>query len=761
MIATRTRPVSFTAAAAAVMLLLAALFMEKALLPPDGWALLGEDMRGQFYTWYTFARESIWSGQLPVWNPYQFSGYPFLANPQIALFYPPTWLIMLLPVRLGVSLFVIVHIWLAGLGMFLFVRHTSRSEAGALLAGLSFAFSGFVAARIAAGHPGFLATHVWIPWLLLAAARSVERGDVWSAVIGGAPFSLATLAGNIGSLVYVGLIWLAFVGYLTATHRPRLLAIRQAAIAAGVGLALSAVQTIPAAQLILLSPRGGGLLGPVGEWSMPPAHLVTLLAPAFFGDYASGYFGAPTFHELAYYAGLLPVVGAVLALRRPAGFRPASRTWLYVGLAVFGLLVALGTYGFVYGLLYDLLLPFRLVRVPGRAGFLFLFAACALLGEAVAAWEDDGHRAELARLMRPTLIAAAMVGAAGTTAVGVALAQQSPQSEVWQRLVGQTSSAAWAWLGAVAGGWLLWRYLAARPGRSRQAWLAALAAFVVIDLWTFGFRLVGVWSMEPHRLWREAQAAIGETDSRVLPIDLLYLHQNDAARLGLSSTGGYDPLTVAAYEDFVAASDDPRAATFDILGAGYALSRRALPAEALEGEGGLALVRSIDEGGLYERPGALPLARLATEVEVIADAGAALERILDGDFDPATTAVVDHEPPCAVRSGSAAGASARIITRQPGRWVIDVDSPVPALLVVAETAYPGWRVTVDSQPAVPLTAYTAVRAVCVPAGAHRVEWTFVPQMFTLGAAVTLPTLAVTLVAGWKVIGRPRRAQTHE
>ena len=74
-----------------------------------------------------------------------------------------------------------------------------------------------------------------------------------------------------------------------------------------------------------------------------------------------------------------------------------------------------------------------------------------------------------------------------------------------------------------------------------------------------------------------------------------------------------------------------------------------------------------------------------------------------------------------------------------------------ALLILSETDYAGWQVTVDGQPAQNLTAYTAVRAVCVPAGEHTVEWVFKPTVYWLGGLVSLLCLGLvgTAVIYWR------------
>lgn len=42
----------------------------------------------QIYPWKELAVSMIKEGQLPLWNPYAFSGTPLLANIQTAVFYP-------------------------------------------------------------------------------------------------------------------------------------------------------------------------------------------------------------------------------------------------------------------------------------------------------------------------------------------------------------------------------------------------------------------------------------------------------------------------------------------------------------------------------------------------------------------------------------------------------------------------------------------------------------------------------------------------
>ena len=726
-----------------IFALLAALFLHRALFPAAGMALAGLDARSLFYPWWEFARTAVSSGHLPLWDANSFSGYPFLSNPQVALFYPLNWPLFLLPVRFGLSWHVLVHLVVAGLGMFFLVRHLSGSTAGAWLAALAFAFSGFISARIWAGHIGLIATDVWLPWLILATAWSVRRRTAWSAIIGGVPLGLAILAGHTTSLLYIGLAWGVFAVYLLLTTPDRWLVIRQMAIMTVLGFLLAGAQLAPLAEFSTVSSRAAE---PTFEfataYSMPPSHIITWLLPEFFGEPTrAGYWSVPAFDELTYYVGLLPLLGLALALRKPS-----KLIWFYLALLVLGFLLALGSYGFLYGVFYDLLPPFRLARAPGRAAFLLVFALPALLGEAVAQWECVDWNEKSAGFMRWLVGGTAVAILTSLAATGAVFAAQHP-TETSGRLWHQLGGWGIALVGVVAGGWLLVRYFAEADASRKKWWLGGLTLLLVADLWIFGFKLVRVGSTAVDPLWTDAKQIIGATELRVLPWGISIFEQNGAAQVGLGSVFGYNALEVGANIAFASSVPDPRSTAYDILGAGYVVATNPLQGVE-EGERPLTLLGNTDRVWVYQRGRTLPLARLVTQIEIIPDVAAATARVHQPDFDPATTAILEQEPDCALVGGGAAG-TAVITEKSNGYWQIQTNSPTPALLVLSETAYPGWRVFVDGVEQEWGVAYTAVRATCIPAGKHIVDWRYQPRSYAVGGILSLLGVVLVGTAVWR------------
>ncbi len=128
-----------------------------------------------------------------------------------------------------------------------------------------------------------------------------------------------------------------------------------------------------------------------------------------------------------------------------------------------------------------------------------------------------------------------------------------------------------------------------------------------------------------------------------------------------------------------------------------------------------------------------------------------MDRVHAPDFDPATTAILDQEPPCTPGPPDAGG-TASLLSHDATTWRIQTNSPVPTVLVLAEAEYAGWQVTVDGEPAQPLTAYTALRAVCVPAGEHTVVWHYRPRAVWVGGAVTA-IASILLIAAALTVNR--------
>src|SRR5438309_253742 len=134
--------------------------------PQQPWDVLQADGVLQFAPWRSLVFEAWSKGQLPLWNPYELMGTPLLANSQSAGFYPPHMVMGLFHVPLypAMTFLAWLHLFWAGLGVYLLVRRLGGVKTGAAIAGVSFSLSAFMVTWIAL--PSVITTVSWIPWVL-------------------------------------------------------------------------------------------------------------------------------------------------------------------------------------------------------------------------------------------------------------------------------------------------------------------------------------------------------------------------------------------------------------------------------------------------------------------------------------------------------------------------------------------------------------------------------------------------------------------
>jgi len=160
--------------------------------PP--WNALIWDAMAQYYPWRIFAHRTLASGVIPLWNPHQFCGAPFLANAQSAIFYPGNLLFWLLDPAVAFGWSAALHILMAGLFMFLFVRRLGAGWFGAVFSAVSYMFCGLFATWLELST--VVCTAAWLPLVLLLVHEHFERRAWPWAIAGGAAMGTVILAGH-------------------------------------------------------------------------------------------------------------------------------------------------------------------------------------------------------------------------------------------------------------------------------------------------------------------------------------------------------------------------------------------------------------------------------------------------------------------------------------------------------------------------------------------------------------------------------------
>ncbi len=708
------------------------------------------DLVTELYPWKAYTHRALAAGTFPLWNPFLLLGAPFAGDPQTALFYPPNFLYGLLPTPVAWSLSFLVRATLAGLLAALLARRLGASPIAALMGGVIFGFCGWTTAFQARPH---LDTCLWLPLVLLAVDRLQRRPSGRSVALTAAAFALPVLAGQPESAAHVTLVGLIFFVYRFAlpsaspdapsAGRPRFVL-----LFAGAGvlaLALAAVQILPTLEFIGQLDRSLQ-----ASWGAKPLREIAAFLSRDLGAHPNS--AGVEVPECAAYAGMLTLLLAPLAIlnrnRRDAAF-----------LVLLVACVLQVVYGF--GPAYWLSAHTPVLRgIPNWRLLAVADLGLALLAAlGLTALEDapESPRSRRARWLLPG--AAFAVAAIG---VGLVLARGRigfvPHPFVSMRTIRGPASSAAILLTAAA---LLATNLA---GRLRPSRFAALAlAFCALDLASASYRYLPF--VRPAEIFPPAPTfrfdAADPEPHRIASVDAAYGAGFELVYGRDSATGfnvvvrrteellaplGFEGTAPRLTSEAILAS---RGRLLDLMNVKYLVAttwnhgaeRLAAHPERFRRVFSDASVR------IFENLSALPRAFLvpATGAVVLPDDRAQLARVRAEDFDPAGTVVVGQAPSLPGDSPAGEIPVAPVvdgITPGTNEIRMRVAAPEPAILVLSQTWYPGWRALVDGRPAPLLRVDYGFTGTAVGPGLHSVLFVYEPASLRRGAALTAAGLLI-------------------
>ena len=666
-----------------------------------------------------FFRASLLRGELPWWNPQASLGRPFLADLQAMAFYPATWLLLPLGVKGGWLAGTALHGALALWGFMRLGRTHGVCGPRAFAGGLLYLFSAPLFARMMAGQLGYVFSLCYLPLVLdlaLGFARQPARRR-WAALavtwalqlLSCHPqvFWLSTLAAG---LFVTG--WLAQPPWRDAWGR-WWRAAAGLATAAGAAVALLGFVLVPFLQLAGQSNRAEPSLAFSAAFGMDGRHWLSLLAPPR-GDFAVNW-------EYDLHAGLVVLLGGALAWGRWRD--PLARAALV--LAAGGALIAAGGSTPVFSLLYKVVPGLENFRVPARAGVLLTLGLVL------------GTVSLLANPPRGLSWRIVLAGLAGVVAAGLLVFRGGAFPAVELGL-----------LGLAAAGWLYWL---SSGGSGRAAWLLGPGALLGAGLVVQGLNRLPAYATDfpAEALVRRI---IADHPAEVAPVRVAVpptlLRENSGMIHGYATPVGFESLSLARTWTYLhrAAHVDP--------GHAYNTSPSGAVYPAMPGFGSLNLRLMLPgaDGVLRRVAQPDPRAYLVTQFQT-----------RPGWPEAVTAAAAGHpihqvalvEAGFADRLPAASGAMpgvARITRFALNSIEVEVDSPAPALLVLAEAWYPGWHAEVGGRETACLPANGWMRAAVVPAGRNQVRFFYRQEGLSEGGLLSLA--AVLLLAG---LCRPRRA----
>ncbi len=743
-------------AALGLLLAVVCLLFAPALAQPDR-LLFGKDLYGEWFNYESYIRHALSQGHLPLWNPYNSSGTPVLADPQMGLLYPPNVLLRGLPLNTFFVVAYVLHFWLAAAGVYLLCRQLALSRGACLVGALGVALSTPLTQLIYPGHITVIYSLSWTPMIMALATRSVQRGGwlphpglvlalVMQFMAGFPQISVYTL-GCVALYYGYSVLWPPGRG---SRRRGRLEPLFELTLVALLFLGVGALQIFPTLRLVGEAGRSAGLSWDYAtKGSFPAAQLGTILFPLAFDDARNGY---------------VPYVGWLLLTMAPLAFVSRQRRRIVVFLALLGtgaLALAsardLPLFALVHGIL-------PIFRIPSRS--LFIWCLCTGVLGAIGFDVIHGHGDSRALRNRKTVAYLLSLALVLTFLAALGLRTDAVDAEVLGGGPRVLGTAVWILALQAVGFATLGACVLSR--RAQALMVVAAVGMVWIDLYSLSRPLVTV--DRPVLYETVSEALDGLEVGRVIDLCPDIIPANRFMVMRVPVTDGYNSLFLADYARFLGLVNGggpdepveswgllngrgqmpPRLDLLRMLNVTHVLSCEPTMDRRLVLEREVESSRNRSASYVYRLRDPLPRAVMTCGDTVWASREQTAELLANGLGEPADPRI----GPAVSATGFSAiinprsctengvEAVARVLSRDDpsGELVLNVIAPKRGFLYISEVYYPERKVWVDGVQGKLRRANLAFSGVEIAAGRHRVRIRYVPQSWYLGLAVSCLTL---------------------
>ena len=717
-------------------------------------------------------------GSLTLWNPYIFCGTPLIGIVSPDIFHPFSLPGYLFSSPFAYALGIILRSFLAGLFMYLFLRHSvGLKNFSSLIGAVVFMLNGVFAVWLE--FSSTVGGGLWFPLVFLLVDKIILRKSLLLALL--AAIILHFTSRNLQFFPYL-LVSLSVYALFRILFLKRFKAMIQPVFLIGgsvfLGILLSAFIILPLYEQTQHCHRQEIKFEELNP--LPVANLATFVIPDFYGTpapphsyrtirnwfYETGLIkkqvvkvGGENYNEYCGYIGVLPLILALLAglLRKDRDSR------FFFGFWIVSLLLALGT--FLYLPLYWFAPGFNKMGIS-RIIFLFCFSGSILAG--MGAERLTEHRAQSTEHGREGLVLRVTVWVLAIATLSWLIFLLLPK---FNSQLSTLNSQLLAWhfslknpsmtipiLLALSSIIILFLSLKGKRGALLKGSILLVISF---DLLYFGMKYNPMTPKEwlfpetPSLSFLTAKLE-KEPPFRIIAFDRI-LPPNTNLVYRLQSVEGYESLHSARYHDFMKELVSPdvyhnwidirsraNRKFLQLLNVKYILADREFRGEDLElvydGE-----IKICEDLKAYPRAWVVPEAKVLKTKEEI------FEELRSPDFDPRKTVILEEgirNQGSGIRDQQTRTKltpdprplTPEIIDYQPEKVIIEADLPQAGFLVLSDSYYPGWKVFVDGEGGEVLRANYIMRAVKLSPGHHQVEFIYDPSSFKLGLAISLATL---------------------
>lgn len=717
------------------------------------------DTLRQIYPWKTLAIESLRNGVFPLWNPYNFSGAPLLANFQSSVFYPLNFLYFLLPQIWAWSSLIILQPFLAFLFTFYYARKIGISRTGSFFTSLSFSFSSFMSVWLEYNTIGHAI--LWLPLILLSLEKLFDKDTATWSLILVASLASSVFAGHIQLFAYLFIFVLIYS--FARLRRVSFFVISLLILSLGIG----AVQLVPGIELITQAARSAHAYDfMLNKILLQGWQLVMLFVPDFFGNPATrNYWTQDAYVGDVIYLGLTPLLFVTIALFSKKNF--FVKFFMFSAVVLF-ILITLNP---LTELVYKVNLPFLSSSASNLLVFLICFSLSILCGFGVDIFLKNKYFfKKYLKIFAPLILLFLLLWA-------VVLILPRLHWFSWENNLSISShNLTYSTIILVIALMLL--LLTFINSKVKYAVVMLLLFLTAFDLWRF-FHKFNPFSPPEFTF---PQSSVFEFLKKNNGINRFWgygnaaIEANFATQYSVFSPDGYDPLYPRRYGEFIQSSREGKIQTqfnsqtrsdafiapgfgesylienksrlriLDALGVRYVLDRyenassqKTFPLDRF------SLVYEESGWKIFENKKAVPRIFLSDDYKVFSNIKE-FENIFFADsFDPAKTILLEEDP-IGLRVGKDNKVnSVKLISYLPNEIKIDVGTDSDKLLFLSDTYYPGWKAYVDGKETRIYRADYAFRAVIVPQGSRVVKFLYAPLSFKAGYSISFLSIGLLAV----------------
>lgn len=716
------------------------------------------DVVRQLYPWRIEAIRQWQEGKVPLWNPYNFSGAPLLANFQSAALYPLNTLFLIFPKESAWTLLIALQPLLALLFTYLYLRLIRVSILASLFGSVSYGISSFMTVWLEYNTVGHIMA--WLPLQLLSIDLLSQKksqsplGYIFLTL--SVAFSL--LSGHPQAALY-SIFFCTIYGVVRLKGKAKI----WAGISVSLGFGLSAAQLIPGLELISLSARANHTYEQMMRGNLiQPWQILMTFFPNLFGNPVSRtYWPTDTYVGKVTSIGLIPLFFSLSALRLHKN--AMVRFYIITTIIIGGFI----TVNPVTAVLYRFQLPVISSSSPTLMVFLFSFSLAVLTSLGIDEWTREPH--SIKRLVSRGL--QVTVGIAAVAGIFLMVSGLKAHAVVALRAL------VYALMLSLAT--LVGFYIAIRNKNRMLPVLWVLLIVHVTDLSYSFFKFnpfVPVSYMYPRNAISDYLSQ-QKSSGRFWGYGTAGIDANIATYWRVYSPDGYDPLYPKRYGEFIGASkngelvrnftNNDRSDARIISGFGETdfpdnqFRKRILRAL------GVSTILDRVENGTTEKtfsPGKYTLMRVSdwrvfTDLEspavvriasrsAVAQSKKEFEQeFFNPSFDPSSQVIV-HDPSLTPLSGVG---SVTVTTYTSNIIEASTNTQGKTMMVVANTYYPGWKAYIDGLPTSLSRINWTMNGVSLPPGKHMVKLRYEPTSFRIGLSISI--LSTFLFAGMVIAHR--------